>query len=413
MLSQLIENKINKSILIIVILLSLEISSSACTTAIISGKYTKDGRPLLWKLRDTDFLQNKLMYFNDGKYDFLGLVNSQDIRGEEVWAGTNSTGFSIMNAASYNVNLENPTEFKDQEGKIMKLALQKCASLEDFEKLLNNLPRPLGLATSFGVIDAKGGAAYYETDNTGFVKFNANDPISAPQGYLIRTNFSYTGKKDIGYGFIRYQTAQELFSIADATDNMNYKTLIQNFSRSFYHSLIKKDYANDIEKYSDSPYFINSGDLITRQGTASVVVVRGVKKGESADFTTMWNIVGYPHTTVAIPLWVKGGKNIPNILKANKNNKAPLCNYGYSLKAKCYPIDRSSGYKYMNITALINRNNTGIQQKIIPLENKIIDKAEKDLNKWQHNNISKEKIQEYYSWVNNIVNKEYKNMFGL
>jgi hypothetical protein len=29
-----------------------------CTTAVISGKATKDGRPIIWKLRDSDFLKN-------------------------------------------------------------------------------------------------------------------------------------------------------------------------------------------------------------------------------------------------------------------------------------------------------------------------------------------------------------------
>ena len=27
--------------------------TKACTTAVISGKYTKDGKPMLWKNRDT------------------------------------------------------------------------------------------------------------------------------------------------------------------------------------------------------------------------------------------------------------------------------------------------------------------------------------------------------------------------
>ncbi len=404
---------LKKNVLILVILFSIGIKSIACTTAIISGKYTKDGRPLLWKLRDTDKHQNKLMYFIDGKYNYIGLVNSIDIKGEEVWAGTNSTGFSIMNAASYNVNIENPNEFKDQEGKIMKLALQQCATLNDFEELLNNLPKPLGLATSFGVIDAQGGAAYFETDNNGFVKFDANDSKIAPQGYLIRTNFSFTGKKDLGYGYIRYQTAQELFSIADATKNINYKTLIQNFSRSFYHSLLKKDYAKDIEKYSNFPFFINSEDLITRQSSTSSIIVRGVKKGESSEFTTMWSIVGYPHTTIAIPVWVKGGKNIPNILQATKNNKAPICDNGLKLKTKCYSIERGSGHKYMNISALINKDGTGIQQKLISIENKIIKRTDEKLCEWNNTKFNYDDIQELYSWINNIVHKEYKDMFDL
>ena len=38
------------------------------------GKYTKDGRPLLWKNRDTWAIHNKIMYFDDGKYEYIGLL---------------------------------------------------------------------------------------------------------------------------------------------------------------------------------------------------------------------------------------------------------------------------------------------------------------------------------------------------
>ena len=60
--------------------------SGACTTAIISGKATIDGRPLLLKHRDSNFFQNKLMYFDDGKYNYIGLVNSEDLEGKEIGA---------------------------------------------------------------------------------------------------------------------------------------------------------------------------------------------------------------------------------------------------------------------------------------------------------------------------------------
>ena len=53
---------------------------------------------------------------------------------------------------------------------------------------------------NFGVIDAQGGAAYYETTNFSFTKIDANDPVVAPFGYLIRTNYSFTGTADDGYG---------------------------------------------------------------------------------------------------------------------------------------------------------------------------------------------------------------------
>ena len=49
---------------------------SACTSAVISGKVTPDGRPLLWKNRDTDFPQNSVRYFSGGRYPFVAVVNS-------------------------------------------------------------------------------------------------------------------------------------------------------------------------------------------------------------------------------------------------------------------------------------------------------------------------------------------------
>ena len=394
------------------ILISVIVSDIvACTTAIISGKYTEDGRPILWKHRDSDFYQNKLMYFTDGKHDYIGLVNSEDLEGKEVWAGTNSTGFSIMNAALYDVNLDYEGDYKDREGYVMKMALQQCTTLEDFEKFLTDLPKPMGVATSFGVIDANGGAAYYETDNNTFVKFDANDPRVAPNEYIIRTNHAFTGVKDKGYGYIRYENAHDLFSNAFATNRLNYQTIIKEFSRSFYHSLLKTDYRDFTDEYTDKQQFINAGDLIVRNSSVSSVLIHGVKKGESPVFTTMWTVLGYPFTTVAVPVWMKGGKDLPRIMMAEKSGNAPLCNMSLKLKKQCYPIERGSGYKYLNISSLINKNNTGILQKIEPIEEEIFNQTESKLTNWRIKQLKKEEIQNYYNWVDDYVSKQYYKAF--
>ncbi len=115
--------------ILLLLLFAISEKSNACTTAVISGKAAPDGRSMIWKLRDTDDLENSFRYFNDGKYSYIGLVNSKDTEGVNVWGGSNRAGFAIMNSASYNVNVGDTTSLKDMEGVFMKLALQKCASL--------------------------------------------------------------------------------------------------------------------------------------------------------------------------------------------------------------------------------------------------------------------------------------------
>lgn len=382
--------------------------AEACTTAVISGKYTADGKPMLWKLRDTDFLDNAIKYYASGKYSFIGLINSQD-RGTQVWAGVNEAGFAIMNAASFNVNEGYQGEKIDQEGVIMRRALAQCANLDDFFKFLKRMDTPRGLATSFGVIDANGGAAYFEVDNEKITRFDANDQRFAPHGYILRTNYSFTGKKDQGYGYIRYQSAQDLFAQADATGNLNFKTIIQDFSRSFYHSLLNTDYETLATELSSKPYFINSGDLMTRQGTSSAVVIQGVKQNQNPQLTTMWSLVGFPHTTVTIPLWVSKNGELPQWVTLNDNGHAPICQKALELKKQCYPIARSSGYKYMNLTALINKEGSGISQQLRPLEEKLITRANQLLKKWQEEGVDEEEMSTYYQWLDVQLTTYFKN----
>ena len=220
------ENDMYRSFIIFILIFLFSSHLYPCTTAIVSGQFTVDGRPLLFKHRDTGFAQNKLMYFTDGKYEYIATVNSADSEGNEVWAGYNSSGFAIMNSEAYNLNMGDTTSLRDREGFLMKQALQECGSLEDFEKLLDRLPKPLGVRANFGVIDAFGGAAYYETGHFGWKKFDANDAGQAPFGFLIRTNFSFSGVPDQGYGYIRYQNAENLLYQASAEKNLDYRFIL-------------------------------------------------------------------------------------------------------------------------------------------------------------------------------------------
>ncbi|MBK3515899.1 C45 family peptidase [Carboxylicivirga marina] len=267
--------------------------------------------------------------------------------------------------------MDDTTSFKDQEGFFMKEALMKCATLADFEKLIENRPVPKGLAAHFGVLDAQGDVAFYEVNNRRYTKFDANDPAEAPNGYIICTNYSFTGKKDIGYGFIRYQTAQNLFYQADAMGQLNSQTIIQDFSRCLKHAVMDVDYRKEYSSVPKGQNFVNSGDMITRYGSSSTILIEGVSKDESPDLSTIWTMIGFPNTCLTIPVWVRGGKNLPSVLVAEGDENCALNQWAMKLKDRCNPIKRSAGYKYLNVSELINQEGTGIIQQLELVEQKI------------------------------------------
>jgi hypothetical protein len=385
----------------------------ACTTAIVSGRYTTDGRPLLFKQRDTQDLENKITAFSDGKYLYFGLVNTIDTLGKDVFGGFNNAGFAIMNSASYNLNLKDQGNDVELDGSIMKLALQRCASLADFERLLDSLPRPLKVSSNFGVIDAKGGAAYYETGNYKYTKYDANDPNIAPLGYIIRTNFSYSGDRSLDKGLSRYLAAQDLLYQASLTNSFSVNFFI-SVSRSLKHGLTKTNLYDIIPANANEPVFSFFRDYIPRYLTASAIIIQGINKSELPNQTMMWTILGSPLTTVAIPLWITSSLELPKILIANSVGKASLNEWSLQLKKQLFPIERGEGVDYINIAALLTNDQKGILQKIIPLEKQIQNQASGYQNKWRASGtINEKELSQFYNWVDKFVSQSYHDNFDL
>ena len=100
--------QMKKTILSVMLVCVAVVDAAACTSAIISGSLTADGRPILWKHRDTSDLNNKVERIDAaGKIPYVALFNSSDKECKEAWMGMNDAGFAIMNTASY--NLKNDT----------------------------------------------------------------------------------------------------------------------------------------------------------------------------------------------------------------------------------------------------------------------------------------------------------------
>ena len=289
-----------------------------CTSAVVSGRVTPDGRPLLWKHRDASDLNNRIVHFEaeGGTLEFVGLVNGVDTMANEVWAGYNTSGFAIMNTASY--NLKNDTSsLSDREGVVMKQALGECRTVEDFARLLYSLPRPIGVEANFGVVDALGGAAYFEVNSYEVFRYDVKD---SPDGYLLRTNYSVSGRPNEGYGYIRYDNAARLFSRAASERSITPEWITGICSRSFYHTLLGRDFTTDT--------WVVDQDFIPRRSTSASVVIEGVKSGESPVFTTMWTMLGYPPCSVVLPVWIGCEYGVPTLLQGSEDSvRSPLCEW--------------------------------------------------------------------------------------
>lgn len=344
----------------------------ACTSAIITGKATSDGRPLLWKHRDTGELNNKVKYFKGAKYSFYALINSPDAMKEEAWTGTNEVGFSIMNTASYNLKDDNvPSDQMDKEGEVMYKALATCRTLADFEKLLDKYKRPMGVEANFGVIDAEGGAAYYEVNNDSWTKVDVNDPKIAPQGYLVYTNHSNTGRLNDGMGYVRYTAADKIMKEQIGRNgDITAKWIMQNLSRTFYHSILGIDLNKDKELVDKCNGWFMDQDFIPRKSSSCSIVVEGVKKGENPANTVMWTILGYPPIGITVPLMVANGENIPSFMTAEGTENAQMCDWVLENKKEIFPITRGNGNKYLNYNAIVK-----YMVPALEVENKVFDQA--------------------------------------
>ena len=77
--------------IIATLLLSCVLGALACTSAIVSGRLTANGRPLLWKNRDTDDQNNKVerIAASPGGYEYVALFNATDTANANAWMGFN------------------------------------------------------------------------------------------------------------------------------------------------------------------------------------------------------------------------------------------------------------------------------------------------------------------------------------
>lgn len=389
----------------------------ACTSAIISGKITPDGRPIMWKNRDTSDLLNCVRYMKGEKYNFIAVTDYAK-NPRSIWIGTNEAGFSIMNTVSYNlIEKKEGEKTGSRNGSLMRRALEICATVDEFKHYLDTLTRPMKVETNYGVIDAQGNGAYFEVDYTHYTEYDVNDPSVAPHGYIVRANFSVSGKPDKGTGYVRYQQAEQELFTASATKEITPEWLFSHLSRSFANPLMGIDLKSGLfNKPQTNGWFVEQ-DFIARKKSSCAVAIQGVKPGEDASFTTMWTVIGYPPVTPAIPVWVKGAAGkLPRLLSVQEGKyHSPLCDATSQLRDRIYSYTRGDNAEtYFNWELLFNKKGNGYMQLNEEIEQELFRTLYSRIETWRTSQTpSTEDIYRLYDENDRFITQKFDEIFRL
>ncbi|MFO7651879.1 MAG: hypothetical protein R6X13_11135 [bacterium] len=338
-------------------LLSVSSLAFGCTIGAFGGGSTADGRAVLWKNRDVDNQNQELRFWSHGRYRYVSNAYSDDTL--NAWGGINEAGFGIMNSNAYNLGPKLPPKGPD-DGNIMALALATCASLEDFEKLLDSL-NIVGRETpaNYGVLDSTGDAAIFESSNTWYIRCDA---AADSLGYTLRANYSFSGDSVRLRGLNRYRRAFEVCSTRRAAGPVDIRFVLGTLAR-------------DLGQPGFSPYplpftgtlgslpegYLPTDTTVCRLKTRSVEVIVGPRPGGGPGTGMVWYLPGSPLTSLPIPAWV-AAESVPATLDGP--DRAVLCDEAIRL--------RDHLHSYLgNATAINTRTLAVVLDHFAPVESTI------------------------------------------
>ncbi|MBD5307260.1 MAG: hypothetical protein HDS14_06510 [Bacteroides sp.] len=362
-----------------------------CTSGLFGASVTRDGRMLLWKHRDTSAIDNKVAFIpsSGGSLAFVGLFNAADRDCREVWGGFNEAGLAVMNTASYNIKDDDVAESKmDREGFVMRQALEHCRTVDDFALLLDSLPRPMGVEANFGVFDASGNGAYFETNNHSYRRYDLKDEEG---DWIVRTNYSHGGRPNEGYGFVREANALYLLEPAVATASVSPELLTEGVSRSFYHSSFGRDFLNSGETWAIDQ------DFIPRYKSSAVIVIEGNVIGEGAEDGSdyvMWTGLGYPPCSEIYPVTCSASGVDPGLQGTGPQGHSPLSDRARKRRDEVFPIHYGNGDKYIRLDRLSNAEGTGYIQTLVPQNLEAYRRYRETHGRRTHERIGKERCIE-------------------
>ena len=353
-----------------------------CTIGVASGRATQDGRPMIWKTRDTDGYDNAVFLNTGYRYRFLAVIDAGNR--QNSWMSLNERGFAILNSALYDLAAGGSGLYN---GGFMTCAAGNCASVAEFKRLLDST-NITGRRTSanFAVMDSTGATAIFETGGYSYWQYDATDSITCPRGYVLRTNFSIAGGGS--EGIVRFRRTSALFDDFYAGDSITPKSVLRYQMRDLadaggvpyplpFHGTV-----------GSAPYgYIPVEETICRAYSASAAVIQGVLPGEFAQTSTFWVILGCPATGIAIPYWLVCGPPLPS----TDLPKAPLNDTANDIYFKIW--GGSTWPTYLNSFLLRDDNGDGLLRNLFQAEDIVFTAADTLLMQWRQGQCAASVVQ--------------------
>ena len=318
------------------LLLCASLSGWGCTSGLVTGRHTSDGRPLLLKQRDSeDYYCHVDRVEGNGIISFIGIFNNKDVKNRQPLCGMNENGLCVISTATYNLG-DRHIQNGISSPRVMYAVLTTCNTTKDFEAYLTKIQNSDSLVPSnYGVIDAKGNCCYYEVEYKKWVKYDVNDKRVAPKGYMVVTNYSQAGDSEKKWGIARKATADSLIrSALSQKQKIDEFWILNNVCRSY-------------DKTGKS----NNTTFIANNTTTFAAIFKGMVPDKSPK-PEMWVALGYPLSVPVVP--VSFNEDIPHILKFDSQKKsslAPLNRFFEKLHnrlAVVNPLEEKFAVRYAN-----------------------------------------------------------------
>jgi hypothetical protein len=214
------------------------------------------------------------------------------------------------------------------------------------------------------------------------VKYDVTDPQIAPDGFLVRANFSFSADTSCANTW-RYLRATEKIAEAAAAGGADVAAILR----------IARDLATRAVDPYPLPYegappldpgaigFVETANTINRSSTASFGVIRGVLPGEDPLLSTFYAGLGQPVVGIVLPFWVGAGPT-PEFVDGELGS--PFCNIALERTNTCY--NHHLFRTWLNTFFLVHSDGLdGYLVRVEEIESWLIPEVEMQLQDWYEN----------------------------